>query len=780
MRFLFVLVIMTGTGVLSYAQVAPEILRSYWIVTSCESAEWKNFKSPNDFTIGVYGFMAEEINSLNEIAAERKINDRNLVIKHFRKLKDITPTDVLFVNNHYNEELEQLYSIAVANKSLLMTDRAPSDRYFMINLLLEGKEKEYEINAENAAVADIIFSEKMSNQGGSTLDLREMYVKKDKELKIKEEQLQIQKAQLDEKEVELKRQIEENRIITEQNKQLADELNKTEEEIEVQKTKAAILMDQVRDQQAKLAQNQLKLSEQEHEINSKQQQIESSNSELREKENQLTERENKIREQESTIRVRNTAIDQNSTVITGIIIFIGVIVFLVVLIVRAMRLRKLANIALKKKNSELMRQTEEINNQAKELEKVNVELEKLSIVAGKTQNAIVIMDRNGYFEWVNAGFTRYYGYTLQLLRNERDENIVNVSSNKSIRNILFKCVSNKQTIVFESLAETRYGKKIASQITLSPILNNEGEVTQLVAIYSDINKLKEQEAAIRSQNEELLQQKNTLEVQKNQIEEQNKHIKASIYYAQTIQKTILPPVEQIEKYFDCFVLFRPKDIVSGDFYWFSEVQDDGHSYQFIGDLDCTGHGVPGAFMSLIGNRILNEVINVKKTYSPRDIMDQLNKNVIKALKQDQSTNNDGMDTCFCRIEKIGVGDYSVTFCGAKRPLYYFTSTEEDVKMLKGDRKSIGGTQQKRGNIEFTNQEIIMHSGDIMYLSSDGIIDQNDADRKRFGTDNFLAMLKKYKNEPMSRQGEYFAMTLDNYRKDEEQRDDISVIGIKFK
>ena len=780
MRFLFVLVITSGANNAVHAQVAPEILRAYWIVTSCESAEWKNFKSPNDFTIGVYGFMAEEINSLNEIATERKINDRNLVIKHFRKLKDITPTDVLFVNNHYNEELEQLYSIAVANKSLLMTDHAPSDKYFMINLLLEGTEKQYEINAENAQFADITFSEKMSNQGGSTLDLREMYVKKEKELKVKEERLQIQKAQLDEKEAELKRQVEENLVITEQNKQLADQLNKTEEEIEVQKTKAAILMDQVRNQEAKLAQNKLKLAEQESEIDNKQQQIESSNKELKDKENQLSEREEKIKEQESTIKVRNTNINQNTTIITGIIIFIGVIVFLIVLIVRAMRLRKLANIALKKKNSELMRQTEEINNQAKELEKVNVELEKLSIVAGKTQNAIVIMDRNGYFEWVNAGFTRSYGYTLQLLRNERDENIVNVSSNKSIRNILFKCVSNKQTIVFESLAETRYGKKVASQTTLSPILNDKGEVIQLVAIYSDINKLKEQEAAIRSQNEELLQQKNTLEVQKNQIEEQNKHIKASIYYAQTIQKTILPPVEQIEKYFECFILFRPKDIVSGDFYWFSEAQDDGHSYQFIGDLDCTGHGVPGAFMSLIGNRILNEVINVRKTYSPRDIMDQLNKNVIKALKQDQSTNNDGMDTCFCRIEKIGVNDYSVTFCGAKRPLYYFSSTEEDVKMLKGDRKSIGGTQQKRGNIEFTNQEVIMHSGDIMYLSSDGIIDQNDADRKRFGTDNFLAMLKKYRNEPMSRQGEYFAMTFDNYRKSEEQRDDISVIGIKFK
>ena len=119
---------------------------------------------------------------------------------------------------------------------------------------------------------------------------------------------------------------------------------------------------------------------------------------------------------------------------------------------------KRTNAALKVKNTELNKQKDEINQQAVQLEEVNKELEKLSIVAGKTQNAIVIMDRNGYFEWVNAGFTRIYGYTLQLLRNERDENIVNVSENKSIRNILFKCVSNKQTIIFESDSVTRSGK----------------------------------------------------------------------------------------------------------------------------------------------------------------------------------------------------------------------------------------------------------------------------------------------------------------------------------
>jgi serine phosphatase RsbU (regulator of sigma subunit) len=220
--------------------------------------------------------------------------------------------------------------------------------------------------------------------------------------------------------------------------------------------------------------------------------------------------------------------------------------------------------------------------------------------------------------------------------------------------------------------------------------------------------------------------------------------------------------------------------VSGDFYWFSEAQDGNKNYQFIGDFDCTGHGVPGAFMSLIGNRILNEVINVRRTYSPRDIMDMLNANVVKALKQDQSTNNDGMDTCLCRVEKLDSNNYKVTFCGAKRPLYYIRSNSEEVEQLKGDRKSIGGTQKKRGNVQFTDQELVLHSGDIMYLCSDGISDQCDHDRKKFGSDRFISMISRYRNESMDEQGMLFAKELDDFRGDEEQRDDISVLGIKFR
>ena len=753
-----------------------------WLITSANKVDWTAYKDINYFLIGVYGSSSQDLTDLNALAAKGgTVKGKPIRIINFKRQKDITPTDILYIDNRYLEDLPALHDICVANRTAVATYRVPETkkRYYFINILLDNG-KSYIINSKNVSESDAGLTEELLLEGGSNADLRDMYMKKERELQAKLNQLYEQGEKLDEKKRELERQKSENIKINEQYKTLEAELIQTEEEIETQKTKAALLMAEVRRQQRKLAENEQKLGEQENEIKTKQQQIDNANNEIKEKEKELSDRENQISEQEKALAQQDTKINEQQYIIIGTAIFVALVIVLIIFILRSLRARKRANLALKKKNFELNRQKDEINQQAEQLEESNKELEKLSIVAGKTQNAIVIMDRNGYFEWVNAGFTRLYGYTLQLLRNERDENIVNVNSNKSIRNILYKCVSNKQTIVFESYNSTRYGDKIWCQTTMTPILNQQGEVSQLVAIYTDISKLKEQEVAIRNQNEELLQQKNTLEVQKDQIEAQHRSIKAGIMYAQTIQRTILPPKELIDKYFDNFILYKPKDIVSGDFYWFAETEDDGRQYKFIGAMDCTGHGVPGAFMSLIGNRLLNEIVVVKHNFSPCEIMDQLNKNVVKALKQVLSTNKDGMDTCFCRIEKNADESYTVVFCGAKRPLYFFKDDIPEIQSLKGDRKSIGGVQKKRGQIEFTNQELNLHKGDILYLSSDGIIDQNNKDRARFGTENFTAMLQKVRYMPMNEQEKIIEQTLNDYKEGEEQRDDISVLGIKLR
>ena len=780
LRVAVVLALVFCAGGNAIGQVASEILRASKIITCVEMVDWKSFKSPTEFTIGVYGQFAEEVIPLNNLTKRRVICDRPIKIIQFRRKKDMVPTDVLFINSKYNEDLEFLYNKAVDNKSLVITDHAPSDKNFMINLLFQPNGKDFEVNFEACKHSNAGVSEKLTNQGGSTIELKTLIFKQEQELKAKQERLNKSRDSLNVLVEQMNQQIADNERLIHENQVLARELELAEQAVEQEKANAALVMARVMRSQELLVRDKQIIEEQEDSLAKVNELIESTKEDILILRRRLDKRQQDIQFNIAKINDGYNDINRGNRIIYAIVIFLVVVSFLVLLIVKSLRERKRANIKLQQKNRELLQQTQEINEQASQLESINQELEKLSIVAGKTQNAIVIMDRNGYFEWVNAGFTRFFGYTLQLLRNERDENIVNVSSNKSIRNILFKCVSNKQTIVFESDAFTRAGEKIAAQTTLSPILNDKGDVTQLVAIYSDISKLKEQEAAIRSQNEELLQQKNTLEIQKTQIEEQTKSIKSGIYYAKTIQQTILPPTEQIRKYFDCFVLFRPKDIVSGDFYWFSEAQDGDKNYQFVGDFDCTGHGVPGAFMSLIGNRILNEVINVRKTYSPRDIMDNLNANVIKALKQEQTTNNDGMDTCLCRVERISLSEYKVVFCGAKRPLYYLRTTDQEVQELKGDRKSIGGTQKKRGNIQFTDQEIIMHTGDVLILCSDGISDQCDKDRKKFSSDRLRSIILQNRTEDMDTQCALLSKALDDYRGEEEQRDDISVIGIKFR
>lgn len=292
--------------------------------------------------------------------------------------------------------------------------------------------------------------------------------------------------------------------------------------------------------------------------------------------------------------------------------------------------------------------------------------------------------------------------------------------------------------------------------------------------------VRERTAEVELQKEEIKAQRDDLEMQNEKIEMINEQIKSSIRYAQTIQNAILPISENMRSYFDYFTIFRPKDIVSGDFYWFSNIDnpETNQSKVFIAAVDCTGHGVPGAFMSMIGSRLLNEIVNEKRILEPNQILDNLNMGVRKALKQEQTENNEGMDVCLCMIETLNSGKTRVTYAGAKRPLFYFKQEKNTIATLKGDRKSIGGIKSKMENVPFTSKELMLNQGDLIYLTSDGIIDQNSPDRVRFGTVRFIETIEKCVRLPMNIQCETIESALDLYQQDAEQRDDITVIGIK--
>ncbi len=252
------------------------------------------------------------------------------------------------------------------------------------------------------------------------------------------------------------------------------------------------------------------------------------------------------------------------------------------------------------------------------------------------------------------------------------------------------------------------------------------------------------------------------------IEEKNRDITASIRYAERIQRAMLPKEEAFK---DTFVLFMPKDIVSGDFYW---MHDNG-DWLFIAAVDCTGHGVPGAFMSIIGHNSLSKVVREYGLTRPAAILDQLNVEVMKALLQrHEKAIMDGMDLALIAIErKTG----RVEYAGAYNPLYVVRKGE--VFTYKGDRFPIGMTTMDEKK-NFTNQVVDVQPGDMLYMSSDGYADQfGSAEIKKFKSNNVKRVLSEIWNLPVMEQKARLEKEILDWKGDLDQVDDIMMIGTKI-
>jgi serine phosphatase RsbU (regulator of sigma subunit) len=236
-------------------------------------------------------------------------------------------------------------------------------------------------------------------------------------------------------------------------------------------------------------------------------------------------------------------------------------------------------------------------------------------------------------------------------------------------------------------------------------------------------------------------------------------------------------LEEIKSNFPhSFVFFKPKDIVSGDFYYFKKVNQK----IIIGAIDCTGHGVPGAFMSLIGNDLLNEIVETKSVTTASHVLDKLNEGVIKALRQTDTQVRDGMDAAICVYD---LETQILEYAGAKNPLVYIENGE--VKVIKADRQSIGGSLIKN---QFNKKPFTTHTLDLkqnpntsFYLFTDGFQDQfGGEDNKKFTTKKLREMLLEASKIPFSEQKQFLKITLKDWTKNNkhQQIDDILVLGFK--
>ena len=200
----------------------------------------------------------------------------------------------------------------------------------------------------------------------------------------------------------------------------------------------------------------------------------------------------------------------------------------------------------------------------------------------------------------------------------------------------------------------------------------------------------------------------------------------SIRYAKTIQKGILPFPSRLDEHLvDHFILYRPKDIVSGDFYWYERY---GNQNYFV-VADCTGHGVPGAFMSMMGSTMLSEVISKSQDLSLADILAKLDALIVKSLKQEyENGNKDGIDLALVSWCDSGQDVVKLRYSGAHRPLYYFSKNE--LHDVKGINRSIGGIRMSKK--DYAEHTVLLDKGDAIFLTSDGYADQNNEHRKKGG------------------------------------------------
>lgn len=262
-----------------------------------------------------------------------------------------------------------------------------------------------------------------------------------------------------------------------------------------------------------------------------------------------------------------------------------------------------------------------------------------------------------------------------------------------------------------------------------------------------------------------------IQKQKDDIEEKNKNIMDSIKYAQRIQEAVLPSEAKLRKYFpEHFVLFKPRDIVSGDFYWMMNKGDK----TIIVAADCTGHGVPGAFMSIMGVSFLNEIANKKEVQTAAEVLNQLRANIINSLNTDEGENKakDGMDISICVYD---FKEMTMQFSGAYNHLYFVRDGKFDK--IKADRMPVG-VHERDGN-DFTNKVFDIQKDDVYYILSDGLIDQfGGPDGKKYMTKRFKQLIMDIYDKPMPEQKRTIEEEHIKWRGELEQIDDIILIGIK--
>lgn len=373
-----------------------------------------------------------------------------------------------------------------------------------------------------------------------------------------------------------------------------------------------------------------------------------------------------------------------------------------------------------------------------------------------------LIDYNWRYLYVNETVARQGKSTKEeLLGYTMMEKYPGIENTKLFK-VLKKCMRERISDRIENEFNYPDGTKGWFELRIEPVAEG------LFILSMDISERKRIENEILKLNESL---EKKVALRTSELESKNKEITDSIRYAKQIQFAKLPLREEIYSIFpECFILYKPKAIVSGDFYFFHKNQKS----VFLACADCTGHGVPGALMSMLCSEKLNEAV-LKSNY-PSTVLEQLNKGVKSSLRQSDSWNStrDGMDIAFC---SINMSDNTLRFSGANRPLWLIRNNSENIEEIKGTKSAIGGATPD--SQYFDTHEVKLQQGDTFYVFTDGFVDQfGGRENKKLLSKRFKQILLEIQNKTMEDQKQYLKEFIENWRAGTEQIDDILVVGVK--
>ncbi len=339
-------------------------------------------------------------------------------------------------------------------------------------------------------------------------------------------------------------------------------------------------------------------------------------------------------------------------------------------------------------------------------------------------------------------------------------------------------VAQKQ-IEVDLLTQKRRNQKyiniLAAVASLLIILLAIGLYRRYIFIKLTNVKISTQRDEIESQRDEVEAQRDLLEKHRDLVVVQKNEIIESINYAQRIQSAMLPPDTYFSELLkDYFILYKPRDIVSGDFYWIKQVKQ----YIVLVVADCTGHGVPGAFMSMLGVSNLNEIVQRREITQANQVLNELRKQIKYALRQhgERDDPKDGIDMALCVLD---LESMNLQYAGANIPFYLIKDVNgrPELKEIKADRMPLGYYQSK--DTSFVNHDIQLDKGDSFYMFSDGYIDQKGGkEEKKFLSKNFKKLLLDNCDQPMHNQKDILEETLSDWKGDTSQIDDILVVGVR--